>query len=356
LSFPIPQDTLPETKYTWEDWTKQINPPKPQRESHSFENHSARTRIDLNYKTGKNADVEREDFDFIRHSKIGFFSGVVGVAAIPALFKFSSLILGTPALVWQILTLLSLIWTVFFTVPYVAKAIYYPHKVRAEWQHPSMNNAFSLPSFLIMIYAFLAWDTYSTPLARVLWWAGASTSTLLAVIVVGNWLSTARHEGHVTGAMAMPPVGLFVAAIVGPIVDPAYTDVSFLFFGFAIIMWITLFVMHFQRTIVGHNADPRQRMFASIWFAAPAAGSIAWAVLNAPPGGPYLMDSVSQTLFYIAISLALVCVWMSWRRFLWADRFFMQMWAWGFPTAALAWAALLYGTLSDLGFARNLFL
>ena len=339
--YKIHVDTLPETKYTWNDWTKQIHPPTPVRRRYEFRDHPVPTRIDLHYKTGKTDDVEREDFDLIRHSKIQFFSSIVGVAAIPAMFKFSAIAFGTPDLIWQILTILSLIWSVMFTVPYIFKAIMYPTKVRGEWQHPGMNNAFSLPSFTLLIYAFLAWDTYSTPLARVLFWAGASTSTLLAVIVVGNWNATARHDGHVNGAMMMPPVGLFVCSIVGPIIDPSYTEISYFFFGFAIIMWIALFVMGFQRTIVGHNADPRQRMFASIWFGAPAAAAIAWSVLNSTPG-MYAFDAFSKILFYIAISMALVTAWMAWRHFLWIEKFFMGMWAWGFPTAALAWAAILY--------------
>ena len=37
--------------------------------------------------TGKTDDWEREAFDYVKYSKIGFFSGVIGVAAIPALFK-----------------------------------------------------------------------------------------------------------------------------------------------------------------------------------------------------------------------------------------------------------------------------
>jgi hypothetical protein len=37
--------------------------------------------------TGKTDDVEREDFHVIRHVKIAFQSSVVGVAAVPALFK-----------------------------------------------------------------------------------------------------------------------------------------------------------------------------------------------------------------------------------------------------------------------------
>lgn len=36
---------------------------------------------------GKTDDWEQEDFHVIKHSKIGFFSGVIGVAAIPAMFK-----------------------------------------------------------------------------------------------------------------------------------------------------------------------------------------------------------------------------------------------------------------------------
>lgn len=82
-------------------------------------------------------------------------------------------------------------------------------------------------------------------------------------------------------------------------------------------------------------------MFASIWFAAPAVASIAWTVLTSN-GRSYAMDPIAQTLFYVAISMALVCAWMAWRGFLWAGRFFMQMWAWGFTTATLAWAAVLY--------------
>ena len=33
--------------------------------------------------------------------------------------------------------------------------------------------------------------------------------------------------------------------------------------------------------VLGHNADPRSRMFAAIWMAAPAVASIAWTVLEA---------------------------------------------------------------------------
>ena len=334
-------NTLPETKYTWNEWTKVVNPATPERVTYGFKNHSRKTKIDLHYKTGKTDDWEREDFAVIKHSKIAFQSSVIGVVAIAALYKFMALSprYATPNLVWQILTLLSLIHTVVMTGPYVLKMIYYPRKVRSEWMHPAMNNAFSVPSMSFGVYAFLSWANYSTAFARVLFWIGSSTGTLLAVIIVGNWLSTMRHDGQMNGAWLMAPVGLYIYAVLGPIIDRSYTQVCYLFFGFATIMWFVLFASLFPRFALGHNADPRMRMFAAIWMAPPAVASIAWAVLASPT---YTMDAIAQTLFYCAISMALVVAWMAWRHFLWAEKFFMQMWAFGFPLTALAWAAVLY--------------
>ena len=47
-----------------------------------------------------------------------------------------------------------------------------------------------------------------------------------AVIIVGNWLATMRHEGLVNGAYQMAPVGNFIVAVMGPIIDPKYHEVG----------------------------------------------------------------------------------------------------------------------------------
>lgn len=36
------------------------------------------------------------------------------------------------------------------------------------------------------------------------------------------------------------------------------------------------------------------------------------------------MSSTSQALFYMAVCMGLVILWGAWRRFYWADKFFMQ--------------------------------
>eukprot|EP00887_Chlorella_sp_A99_P004566 scaffold108.g4566.t1 len=159
---------------------------------------------------------------------------------------------------------------------------------------------------------------------------------------------------HTSSQMA--PVGNFLASVVGPIVDPRYTEVCYLWFGIAVLMWLTLFVWTFQKQarVLGHNADPRGRMFSGIWIAAPAVGGIAWAVLTAPAPGAYVMGPVSQAMFYMAVVLGLLILYGAWRRFFWTDKFFMMMWAFGFPTAALAWAGILYDATIQTALSKAL--
>jgi hypothetical protein len=46
--------------------------------------------------------------------------------------------MGTPPNLWKILTLLSLVWAAFFTVPYILKCLLYPNKVgQRAWRRPS---------------------------------------------------------------------------------------------------------------------------------------------------------------------------------------------------------------------------
>lgn len=349
-------NTLPETKYTWNEWTKVVHPPEPRRVYQTFASWlrpgGKKTRVDLSYKTGKNDDYEREDFNPIKHVKIGFFSSVIGVQAVAAMFKFMSTVptFGTPDLVWQILTLLSFVWTSLFLFPYILKMMFYPKKIYREWQHAVHQNAFTVPFMVIVIYAFLA-EHYSRPLARVLFWAGAGPIMLLNVIIVGEWLATIRHEGHVNGAFQMGPVGNLIVAIVGPIVDPRYRDVSFLWFGFGCIMYITLFILTFQKVVQGYIADPKGRFFAAIFPSTPAVVACAWTVLTSPV---LKMDFFAQTMFYIAFTLGMVVVWMVLRGYMWSERFFMPMWALSFPFVALSWAAVLYDWTIDTALSKVL--
>lgn len=52
--------------------------------------------------------------------------------------------------------------------------------------------------------------------------------------------------------------------------------------------------------------------------------AVSLGLVREPTVAVAAFPSAAMTLFYVAVSLGLVNVWMAWRRFLWADKFFMQ--------------------------------
>lgn len=51
----------------------------------------------------------------------------------------------TSNLVWQILSVLSLVYTTIFLIPYCLKLALYPRKVWKEWMHPGAQETLSWP-------------------------------------------------------------------------------------------------------------------------------------------------------------------------------------------------------------------
>ncbi len=65
-------------------------------------------------------------------------------------------------------------------------------------------------------------------LAKVLFWAGAVPTLLLGILRVGDNLSMLRDEEHLSAGWIIPAVGVLIGAMIGPKMDPAYTEASYL--------------------------------------------------------------------------------------------------------------------------------
>jgi tellurite resistance protein TehA-like permease len=55
---------------------------------------------------------------------------------------------------------------------------------------------------------------------------------------------------HVNAAWLILPVGNFVAALVGPGLDPAYTMAMQFWFAFALMAWVLLFALTFAKAVL----------------------------------------------------------------------------------------------------------
>lgn len=76
-------------------------------------------------------------------------------------------------------------------------------------------------------------------------------------------------------------------------------------FGFALIMWVVLFTMTFQRAVLAANADDRHRPAMWMWVAAPAIACLAYnsIVGQANASGGLAFDNVSKSFMFMALSL-----------------------------------------------------
>lgn len=84
---------------------------------------------------------------------------------------------------------------------------------------------------------------------QVLFWIGAPTSLSISIARVGSWIASAKEVEHVNAAWMIVPVGNFVSAMVGPMLDNNYRAPMQFWFAFAMIMWLALFAITLQRAI-----------------------------------------------------------------------------------------------------------
>jgi tellurite resistance protein TehA-like permease len=90
----------------------------------------------------------------------------------------------------------------------------------------------------------------SRTLALVLFWTGAPLSLLLSLVRMGDFIALRKDLEHVNASWMIAPVGNFVAALVGPVLSPRYTDAMQFWFAVALFSYLVLFVITFYKAIV----------------------------------------------------------------------------------------------------------
>jgi tellurite resistance protein TehA-like permease len=254
-----------------------------------------KSAVSLKYQK-KTDEWTKDDFDLLRHMQVGYFAMPVSIAGLALAFKVAgkwsdAFEPGSRPIVAQdtwyhVLALIAAGNFVLFGLLYLARALVYPRKIAKEWDCPLRSNSFGLITICLMLFSFLIYDEISFSadekapqfIGRYLWWVGAVGHALLTVAKFGEWIGRRLELEHVHVQWMIFPVGLGVAALVGPIVKPFPDDnensvgnvlLARFFYSFAWLMWITLFVVTFFKVVTTHNSDNRIRHGVFIWLAAP---------------------------------------------------------------------------------------
>lgn len=297
--YRIYTSTKQETEDSWDYMFLDSKAPKPEKVDTD-----PSSPCSLKYKH-KTDEWSKDDFHLIRNMQVQYFAMPLAITGLAVAFKMASkwsrgfavavngglVTEQRDIVVWdEWYYVFSTIGAVVFAVMlifYAARLALYTHKCQTEWDCPLRSPSFGAITITFMMFAFLLYDEIeyrpgdeepSQVIARVLLWMGAVTHAFLTISKFGEWVARRMELEHVHAQWMILPVGLSVAALVTPVVPLFAADnsssegtvfIARFFNSFAVLMWVTLFVLSFFKVVTTHNSDSRVRYGVFIWLAAP---------------------------------------------------------------------------------------
>ncbi|KAJ8446343.1 hypothetical protein Cgig2_005874 [Carnegiea gigantea] len=185
---------------------------------------------------------------------------------------------------------------------YLLRLILQPELVKAEFQHSVGVNYLFAPwiSWLLLLQcAPILGEEPGTAAYLGLWWALVVPMVALDIKIYGQWFTTKGQRCNLT-AVANPSsqmtvignlVGSRAAALMG------WHETAMVLFSLGMVHYLVLFVTLYQR-LSGTNTLPAMlRPVFSLFFAAPAVASLAWAAISGR------FDTPAKMLFFLSLFL-----------------------------------------------------
>ncbi|NLC35240.1 MAG: C4-dicarboxylate ABC transporter [Alcaligenaceae bacterium] len=275
--------------------------------------------------------VAAQESGWLQHFPVALFATVMGLAGLTIAWMKAFHVLGTPAVVSDLLRwVASATWLALSGI-YLLKIARFPAAVEAERAHPVKLNFFAAISIGLLLLA-VVWSPAAPALARWMWAAGAAAHLLLTLMTLSIWLFRSQFKiPQLTAAWFIPAVGNIIVPISGMQYAPA--DVSWFFFSVGIVFWAVLMTLVLYRLFFYDPLPVKLQPTLFILIAPPAVGFLAYLALN---GGQ--LDVFARLLYFIALFLTLLLAAQA-RRFL-RIPFFLTAWGYSFPLAAIAIATL----------------
>lgn len=270
--------------------------------------------------------------DWLAHVPVPLFAAVMGIGGLGGAWRLAVRSLGVPALVGEALYLIAAALFACLAVLYGLKAVRHWAAVRAEFHHPVRASFFGAISISLMVLAGGALP-YAAGLADGLWMLAAALQVTIAAALMSRWLHHPVELQHATPAWFIPVVGNIVLPVTGA--QLGHVSLSWFFFSVGLVFWLSLFPVLLNRLIFAEKLT--RPLYPMLFILLPPAtvGYAAYVALTGDPADPAGMILCHAGFF---IALVLACLW---RQFL-AVPFSLVWWAYTFPLATLATAAMIH--------------
>lgn len=262
---------------------------------------------------------------------VQMFAIVMGFSGLTIAYAKAYHLMGMPY-EWYIILLLvdTLVFFAIFGI-YVLKWVYYPDKVKAEFNHP-VKSAFAAAISIGFLLISIAYYDYAPSVAVTFWFIGAPLHLILTYMTMRFWIDNHFEVVHISPAWFIPIVGNVLVPVVG--VDVLPIGVSIFYFSVGLFFWVVLFTIVTYRMIFHHPLGKRLLPTFFILIAPPAVGFISYYRITFGS-----IDLVSLFLYFIALFTLLLLLFMI-KTFINLS-FFISWWAYTFPLAAITIATLL---------------
>jgi tellurite resistance protein len=256
---------------------------------------------------------------------------ILGLGGLSNGWRTAGRIWQAPAVVGDVLAVLTaLIWATLLVL-YVGKWFWARHEAIAEARHPVQGFFLALLPVSSMIVSIVLAPMLPSA-AWALCMAGVAGQVVFSAYGMGGIWQGGRAPETTTPVLYMPTVGGgFVSAIA--LSAFGHADWGILFFGGGFISWIVLESLIIHRLMMLPELAPALRTTLGIHLAPPAVGCVAYLSVTAGPP-----DLMAQMLFGYALFQATIMIRLiPWLR---AQPFTAGYWAYTFAVSALPLAAL----------------
>lgn len=278
----------------------------------------------------------------IQHFPINALAILLGLAGLTLALQKTTPLFSTITFYTPILNL-TLLLSIIFIILYGIKIIKHPQEVKKEAIHPIKINFFPIIAKLFLVLSIIFLEINNNT-SKTLFIIGAILQLGFSILLLTQWFNR-DHEWHnLNPSWFIPIVGNVIIPIPG--IAHGFTELSWFFFAIGLIMWLTLFIIIFNRILFHHPLPKKLIPTLFILFAPPAIAFIAYVKLTSN------LDAFARILYYGSIFLALV-IFIQVKKYIKLP-FFISWWAYTFPTAALTIATTLMFHETKIVFFKTL--
>ncbi|PID96258.1 MAG: C4-dicarboxylate ABC transporter [Actinomycetales bacterium] len=267
----------------------------------------------------------------VAYFPVTLFAAVMGIGGLSLAWRRAAMVWGTPS--WIPLALFWVAAAVFVLVAalYATKWVRYPAAARAELRHPVRMSFAPALTIAILVLAAAGQSVMPT-VASVAWWIGAFGHLVATLAVARAWMNRPDiGVEQVTPAWFIPVVGNVVAPLGAETIGSP--TLAWMSFGLGVLAWLAVLPLVMHRLLLGSTPLPTKlRPTLGILVAPPAISLVSLSVLVGPA-----LDGVKLVLFGAAVGFAVLVVIQPGQLRL---PFGLPFWAYTFPSAALAAAAI----------------